>query len=141
MVSVSVQTVLSKTCPAAHLLGDDSKLLAHAVRRGLAKEGQSVGFSSICSTPPLIPHHLTPVCSAPGYPGLQHSQEVLSQIRRILHHPLLSILEKLAFQNKCFIGGMRHGAFTKLLFAGSNAINLLSVIITSGRGKMNVQHT
>lgn len=35
----------------------------HTVTRGLAKEGQSVGFSSICPTVPLIPHHLTPPLS------------------------------------------------------------------------------
>lgn len=49
-----------KVGPAAYLLVDDSKLLTHTVRRGLAKEGQSVNFSSICSTAPLIPYHLSP---------------------------------------------------------------------------------
>lgn len=57
------QTVFIRPWPAGHLLGDDGKLLAHThtrtVTRGLAKEGQSVGFSSICPTVPLNPHHLT----------------------------------------------------------------------------------
>lgn len=37
-----------------------SRTHTRTVTRGLAKEGQSVGFSSICPTVPLIPHHLTP---------------------------------------------------------------------------------